>query len=167
VEKILNTSKTSSIHEAWRQHFGRLAQHVIQISSQVGSPIALPHSVLPTLYMRPKKARNNLLFIHYGKIISLLDNVSSTQELDFIFALPGDPENRGYLIGQFLPPLVHFIDGRWTMQSLLQKQMEESNKEWINHERLANSAQDVYRRYGKFQLASILSRKRTGERTHH
>lgn len=161
VEDILKTVKINSIHEAWREFFGKLAQHVFQIGAQVGSPIALPHSVLPTLFIRPRNSRDNALLIHYGRIISLLDRVSSPQKIDFLFALPGDPENRGLLIGQLLPPLVRFIDGRWAMQSLLQKKLEESISEVINHEQLADTAQDIHRRYGKFQLASILSRKRT------
>ena len=157
---LLSSLNTRSIHDAWREVFAKLAKHAFQVGAQVESPIAIPHSVLPTLAMRSGGSTDNTILNHYGKILSILDDVSGPHQLDFYFALPGDPESRGLLIGQLLPPVVRFVDGKWTMQSLLQQKLESNvTKGTMHHEQLANAAEDIDRRYREFQLAALLSRK--------
>jgi hypothetical protein len=101
--------------------------------------------------------RNNVLYAHYLVLLRIFMATSAINS-DFVFALPGDPENRGKLLGAFQPPLVVFIDGFWVRKKTLLEELISKNPEveMLNPKKLAHQALDINTRYKKYLRAKLL-----------
>jgi hypothetical protein len=155
LEKLvkLDIKYNVSIHEGWRMYFDRIMEMCAETSFKTtGSLLTSAHDVISR-----SDLRNNVLYAHYLVLLRIFMATSAINS-DFVFALPGDPENRGKLLGAFQPPLVVFIDGFWVRKKTLLEELISKNPEveMLNPKKLAHQALDINTRYKKYLRAKLL-----------
>ena len=141
-----------SIHDGWRQHYAPIRDLCHQVSMNVsGSLLTSGWDVV-----RRGDLGGHPVFRHF---LALYDRAGpgAAQELDFFFAVPGDPDARGHLRTSFIPPLVLFHDGRWAERALVFDLVDlTGTAHLLGPSELADSAADLNLRFRKMRRDRLL-----------
>jgi hypothetical protein len=140
------------IHDGWRQHFGPIRELCHWASMSVaGSRLTSGWDVV-----RRGALSDHLIFRHF---LALYDRAGpdAAQQLDFFFAVPGDPEARSYLRTSFVPPLVLFHDGRWAEQAPIFDLVDLTDTtNLLSPSQLADIAVDLNMRFRKLRRNQLM-----------
>lgn len=114
-----------SIHENWRTVFPQVRQACEHASLNLtGASLTPGWDVIGRSGLRKTP-----IWHHYLKLLNGASILSGgTEQLDFFFSLPGDPECRGNLISVFLPTVTLFRNGRWFGESSFVRSIQETRE---------------------------------------
>lgn len=162
--KFLNRYEDVTIHYLWRRYYTWIKDECYDASLRICNK--RPKSSFEVI--RESELADHPVFKYYLYLLKLVKSSIGwdSWEIDYNFSLPGEPYCRSKLGKLFRPPVTIFYNGRWTGKSLLNFAPNLQNQgipfpeleiEKIQDpEILANSAEEITKRYLKMCLANKL-----------
>ncbi len=145
---------SGSIHDGWRHYYAPIRELCHQVSMNVtGSLLTSGWDVV-----QRGALGDHPLFRHF---LALYDRAvpDAAQQLDLFFAVPGDPEARGYLRSFFVPPLVLFHDGRWAERAPVFDLVDLTDTDnLLSPSQLADTALDLNFRFRKMRRNQLMEK---------
>ena len=113
--------------------------------------------------IRKSPLRSTVLGKHYLELVRLAQNGETNKGVSdtllFAFATPGDPDSRRLLVSWFLPSIVLFTDGFWSVPSSMAKLARlQGNQSVLDGTTLAGEAERelaAYRRMGRSIVGGV------------
>jgi hypothetical protein len=162
-EEVPRFGRAISIHDEWRRFFDPMQIACQRIAlEESGSYLVPGRDVLQRSRAVGLSENQNKVFFLYRYVMNESERRSSQEAIDERFCFPGDPRNRGMLIGSFLPPRVIMVDDEWAPKPLIAdtitNRLQLEGHKGVSYESLAAEAKDINRRVRNMRMHALIER---------